>query len=68
MKSTPIDEAGVRRAAEMVDLTLSPDHVPGVIIYFQMLAEFAALVNEFPLDETTEHAPIFVPCSPPSPE
>jgi hypothetical protein len=33
-----------------------------------MIAEFAALVNEFPLDADTEPASIFVPCSPPKPE
>lgn len=68
MKSTLIDETSVRRAAETVDLPLSPEHAPGVVMYFGMIAEFAALVNEFPLDALTEPASIFVPCSPPKPE
>ena len=68
MKSTLVDEATIRRAAETVALPLSPEHVPGVIMYFRMIAEFAALVNEFPLDAHTEPASIFVPCSPPKPE
>ena len=68
MKSMLIDEAAIRRAAELVDLPLSPEHVPGVIMYFRMIAEFAAVVNEFPLDENTEPASIFVPCPPPRAE
>ena len=65
MKSALVDEASIRRAAEMVDLPLSPEHAPGVVVYFRMITEFAALVNEFPLDADTEPASIFVPCSPP---
>ena len=68
MNSPLIDEASIRRAAETVDLPLSPEHVPGVVMYFRMIAEFAALVNEFPLDADIEPASIFVPCSPPQPE
>ena len=68
MKSTLIDEAAIRRAAEIVDLPLSAEHAPGVVLYFRMIAEFAALINEFPLDENTEPASIFVPCSPPAPK
>ena len=68
MKSALVDEASIRRAAEMVDLPLSPEHAPGVVVYFRMITEFAALVNEFPLDADTEPASIFVPCSPPQPE
>jgi Protein of unknown function (DUF4089) len=60
-----IDEAYVRQAAHGVGLELAPEHVAGVVTYFKMIAGMAAIVNEFSLDEKSEHAAIFTPCSAP---
>ena len=63
MDAKLIDEDYIRRAAAAVGLELARSHVPGVTAYFQMIAAFAATVNEFPLDEMTENALVFTPCS-----
>ena len=61
-----IGEAYIRQAARGAGLELAPEHVPGVIMYFRMIAGLAAAVNEFSLDENSENAAIFTPC--PAPE
>jgi hypothetical protein len=58
----------ILRDAARIGLTLDTAHVPGVTYYFNVIAGFAATVNEFPLDETVEPAPVFTPCLPPTPE
>ncbi|MDB5808259.1 MAG: hypothetical protein JWN94_381 [Betaproteobacteria bacterium] len=67
MKPILIDYADVLHAARTVDLDLAPEHVPGVTSYFQLIAGMAALVNEYPLADSDEHAAVFTPCSPPTP-
>jgi hypothetical protein len=63
-----IDESSVMQAARGVDLELAPGHVAEVTMYFRMIAGMAAAVNEFALDETSESAAIFIPCSAPKPD
>ena len=64
MDTKAIDQVYVLQAAAGVGLELQPSHIPGVIAYFQVIADFAAMVSEFPLDEATENAAVFMPCSP----
>ena len=61
-----IDEASVRAAAAAVGLELASEHVPGVIFYSRMIAEFAAKVDGFALPADMDIAPVFTPCSPPT--
>jgi hypothetical protein len=68
MLQQPIDEAQVRVAAATVGLDIAAEHLPGVVMYFQMIASFADLVSEFPLDMTMESAAVYIPCSPATPE
>ena len=68
MAINEINESTVKQAALTVGLELDPAHLPGVLLYYRMIAEFTASVAAFPLDETNEPAAVFVPCSPPTPE
>ncbi len=68
MPPKPIDEAQVRLAATTVGLDIAAEHLPGVVMYFQMIASFAELVGEFPLDMATESAAVYTPCSQATPE
>jgi hypothetical protein len=61
-----IEADDVVRAARSMDLELAPDHVPGVVKYYKMIAGMAGIVNEFALGDSDEHAALFVPCSPPA--
>lgn len=63
-----IDETTVLQAARTVGLELDAAHLPGVLLYYRMLADFAATVAAFPLDENIEPAAVFVPCSNTTPE
>jgi hypothetical protein len=63
-----LDEA---RTAAYVDamstvlgLPLAPEHWPGVVRYFGLAAEMAALVNGLPLGMLDEPAEAFIPISP----
>ena len=57
-------EAYVDASAAMLGLKLRPDHRPGVLRYFALAAEFAALVEAVPLSERDEPALSFAPVSP----
>ncbi|MDM0038942.1 DUF4089 domain-containing protein [Variovorax sp. J22G21] len=61
-------EAYVDAAAAALDLKLRPEHRPGVLRYFALAAEMAALVEAVPLDPHAEPAVSFVPVSPKEPE
>lgn len=57
-------EAYVDASAAMLGLKLRPDQRPGVLRYFSLAAEFAALVEAVPLSERDEPALSFAPVSP----
>jgi hypothetical protein len=63
-----VDEIYVLQAARAVGLELSPTHMPGVVAYFQVIAEFAAAVNEVELGDHAESAMSYMPCWPRMPE
>ncbi|MDM0015712.1 DUF4089 domain-containing protein [Variovorax sp. J22P168] len=58
-------EAYVDAAATALDLRLRADHRAGVLRYFGLAAEFAALVEAVPLQPHDEPALSFAPVSPP---
>ena len=60
-------EAYVDAAAAALDLNLRPDHRPGVLRYFALAAEMAALVEAVPLEPHAESAVVFVPVLPAEP-
>ncbi len=65
---TPVQtEAYVDAAAAALGLSLRPDHRPGVLRYFALAAEMAALVEAVPLEPHAESAVVFVPVSPAEP-
>lgn len=51
----------VDQMALLIDLPLEPEHRPGVIENMERIIAVAKLVNEFPLPEEIEAAPIFEP-------
>ncbi len=51
----------VERMAFLLDLQLKPEHRLGVVENFAKIAAIAQLVNEFPLPDNIEAAPIFEP-------
>ena len=57
-------EAYVDAAAAALGLNLRPDHRPGVLRFFALAAEMAAVVDAVPLDAHAESAVSFVPVSP----
>lgn len=57
-------EIYVEAAAAALDLPLAPEHRPGVLRYFGLAAEMAALVNGLPLAVQDEPAEAFVPIAP----
>ncbi|WP_179107029.1 AtzG-like protein [Variovorax sp. KK3] len=67
MKPAPI-ESYVDAAAAALDLRLRSDHRPGVLRYFALAAEFAAVVDAVPLDMHDESAVHFVPVVPTEPQ
>ena len=56
-------EAYVDASAAALGLKLRSDHRPGVLRYFALAAEFAALVEAVPLSERDEPALNFAPVS-----
>ncbi|RZL86667.1 MAG: DUF4089 domain-containing protein [Variovorax sp.] len=60
-------EAYVDAAAAALGLKLRPDHRPGVLRYFALAAEMAALVEAVPLEPHAESAVVFMPVSPAEP-
>ncbi len=57
-------EAYVDAASNAVGLRLRADHRPGVLRFFALASEFAALVEAVPLSERDEPALSFSPVSP----
>ena len=57
-------ERWVDQAATLLDLTIAPEHLPGVRRYFGLAADMAALVNGLPLTATDDAAESFVPIEP----
>ena len=57
-------ETYVDAAAMALSLSLRSEHRPGVLRFFALAAEMAALVEAVQLDVQTEPAVTFVPVSP----
>jgi len=57
-------ESYVDAASVALSLPLSPDHRPGVLRFFALAAEFAALIEAVPLNAHVEPAVSFVPVAP----
>lgn len=57
-------ETYVDAAAAALALPLAPEHRPGVLRYFGLAAEMAALVDGLPLSVHDEPAEAFVPIGP----
>lgn len=57
-------EAYVDAVAAALGLPLAPEHRPGVLRYFGLAAEMAALVHGLPLSTHDEPAGAFVPIEP----
>lgn len=51
----------VEQMALLLDLQLQPEHRPGVVENFGRIRAIAQLVNEFPLLDNIEAAPVFEP-------
>ena len=51
----------VEQAAKLINLSLTPEDVPGVIENFSSIAAIATLVTEFNLPKEKEIAPVFKP-------
>lgn len=51
----------VDRMAELMDLPIDPDYRPGVVDNITRIVAIAQVVNEFPLPDTIEAAPVFEP-------
>ncbi|MDB6000553.1 MAG: hypothetical protein JWP52_2252 [Rhizobacter sp.] len=59
---TPLQiETYVDAAALAVGLPLQPEHRPGVIRFFALAAEFAALLDAVPLTPHDDAAVVFAP-------
>jgi hypothetical protein len=61
-------EAYVDHTAAAIGLAIDSAHRPQVVSYMRMIADIAALVNEFPLPPSVEPACTFTPCSTSTPE
>ena len=59
MTSNP--DGFIEHMASLVGLSIAAEHRPGVGANFERIIEVAQLVNEFPLPEEIEVAPIFEP-------
>lgn len=57
-------EAYVDAAAAALALPLQVEHRPGVLAFFALAADFAALVDGVPLDVRAEPAAHFLPIAP----
>jgi len=65
---TPTDlSAWVDQAARLLGLPVAEEHRPGVLHYFSIAADMAALVNELPLSALDKAAGAFIPIAPASP-
>ncbi|MGK7923331.1 MAG: DUF4089 domain-containing protein [Trichodesmium sp.] len=54
-------EKYVEVTAELINLPLQPEHLPGVVKNLERIAEMAKLVTEFPLPPEIQPAPKFEP-------
>ena len=54
-------EQYMKWAAAAIDLSIAPEHRPGVVANLERLVAVARLVGEFPLPEDGEAAPVFRP-------
>ncbi len=62
MDEKPIDfTTYVEQTAQLLDLPLAVEHLPGVVENFGRIAAIATLVMEFPLPDMIEPAPVFQP-------
>jgi hypothetical protein len=62
MTDQPFDPAAcVDAAASLIGLPIAAEHRPGVILNLERIAQMAAPVMEFPLDDADEPAPVFRP-------
>ncbi|RZL87071.1 MAG: DUF4089 domain-containing protein [Variovorax sp.] len=61
-------ERYVEAAAAALNLRVRPDHRAGVLCYFALAAEFAAVVEAVPLGAHDEPAVNFTPVAPPEPQ
>lgn len=62
MSDRPFDPATcVDATAALIGLPIDPEHHPGVVLNLEWIAQMAALVTEFPLDDADEPAPVFRP-------
>ena len=57
-------EAYIDAASAALELRLRPDQRPGVLRFFTLAAELAAIVEAVPLDPHLEPAVNFVPVAP----
>ena len=65
MPDLPLDAAGyVRAASAAIGLAIPPECRAGVERYFELAAEFAALVTTLPLAPHDEPACVFTPVEP----
>jgi hypothetical protein len=51
----------VEQMSKLLDLSLAPEHYPGVVKNFATISAIAQLVTEFPLPQEIEAAPVFEP-------
>lgn len=56
--------AFIDQAANLLDLHIAEAHRPGVMHYFSIAADMAALVNGLPLSASDEAAGAFIPIAP----
>lgn len=57
----------VEAAAAALELRIAKEHLPGVVRYFGLAAEMAALVNAEPLTPEDESGAVFRPVPPRGP-
>jgi len=57
-------EAYIDAVAVALELPIAPEHREGVVRYFELAAQMAAVVAAVPLGVADEPAPAFVPIGP----
>ena len=61
MAAVRVTEADVDRLATVVGVPIDPGETPAVAVALGVLLNAAQLVNEFPLSDDVEAAPVFRP-------
>lgn len=62
MTDKPFDpETYVDAAAALIEIPIDPEHRPGIVVNLERIAQMAALVMAFPLDDSVEPAPVYQP-------